>query len=25
VNAIVARGAGTELRVGDPVELTLRF
>jgi uncharacterized protein YcbX len=25
VNAIVARGAGAELRVGDPVELTLRF
>lgn len=25
VNAIVASGAGTELRVGDPVELTLRF
>lgn len=25
VNGIVARGAGTELRVGDPVELTLRF
>jgi uncharacterized protein len=25
VNAIVARGAETELRVGDPVELTLRF
>ncbi|HEX5640113.1 MAG TPA: MOSC N-terminal beta barrel domain-containing protein [Burkholderiaceae bacterium] len=25
MNAIVARGAGTELRVGDPVELTLRF
>ena len=25
VNAIVARGAGTELRVGDPAALTLRF
>lgn len=25
VNGIVARGAGAELRVGDPVELTLRF
>jgi uncharacterized protein YcbX len=25
VNGIVTRGAGQELRVGDPVELTLRF
>lgn len=25
VNAIVGRGAGADLRVGDPVELTLRF
>lgn len=25
VNGIVARGAGAELRVGDPVELTLRY
>lgn len=25
VNGIVIRGAGTELRVGDPVEFTLRF
>ena len=25
VNGIVARGAGAELRIGDPAELTLRF